>query len=152
MNQYLSTQTLPNQPIKSLKDIITFNSNNPSLYPEMDMEPLNLSHHAPTITHPHYTSNVTETRSVAKTIIDEFMESHQIHALVALSDPSLFSQVLPCLADYPIVTIPLGIAKDGSPFGVSIYSSWGQEDIIFSIAQAIDPHSKFRHSPQFLKS
>ncbi|KAI0221094.1 hypothetical protein L0F63_003823 [Massospora cicadina] len=51
---------------------------------------------------------------------------------------------------YLIITIPLSIMEDGSPFDVSIYSRWGHEHVIYSIAQALDPKTSARKLPRFL--
>ncbi|KAI0226211.1 hypothetical protein L0F63_004223 [Massospora cicadina] len=151
-NEYLAKETLPNQPIRSLEDVIEFNMNHSHLYPSGLKQGLLIKSQSTTgIDDPQYLKDRDENQLTAKSLIDNLLKANQLDALITLSHPALASSVPSSIAGYPIITIPLGIANDGLPFGASIYSKWGYEHVIYSVAHALDPDTSARKPPKFLQ-
>lgn len=145
MHQYLAT--IPNQPIKTLQDIIDFNTRK-GLPNNMDQNALIAAQATGGLCDPVY-QKALQTNKDARKLIRSVLKANSIDALIAPSFPSLWSEYPSARAGFPILNIPAGVTEEGSPFGVSIYSDYGKEHVLFSLAHHLDANTTARQPPQF---
>ncbi|KAJ9067948.1 hypothetical protein DSO57_1033765 [Entomophthora muscae] len=143
---------MPNQPIKSLKDVIDFNNKHPEIYKGQNQEYLKVAQMTSGLDDPMYLDNLKQNQDDARRLIKHLLKEHCLDALITPSHPDLYSQFPAAVAGYPILTLPIGITEHGDPFGLSIYSDWGKEHVLYSIAHHMDPTSSARQPPHFLNS
>ncbi|XP_058768675.1 probable amidase At4g34880 [Vicia villosa] len=144
INKYL--QELTYSPVRSLAEIIEFNTNNPSL--EKTTEYGQDLFIASEMTSGLETSEIIEALKVmdelSKNGFERVMKENQLDALLVIG-----SDVSPMLAigGYPAITVPAGYDSQGMPFGICFGGLKGTEPKLIEIAYDFEQATMARKPP-----
>ena len=162
LNKYLSTS---NAKVKSLKQVIEFNKNNPEkAMPYFKQEILISSEEKGDLNSKEYIDSLEKTLSSRK-IIDEILQENKLDALCGVTNgiaccidlvngdyDTGFSFSSPAaMAGYPHITVPMGFAHD-LPIGFSFFGSAYSEHQLIKMAYAFEQASKKRSEPRFIET
>ncbi len=161
LNKYLATASNTN--IKSLEDVIKFNSEHEkTAMPFFKQETLINSNGKGDINSKEYKDALAKTFS-SKKIITDVMQSNNLDALCGVTSGMAacidlingdyntgFSFSSPAaVAGYPHITVPMGLVQE-LPVGISFMSTAYTEPKLLSIAYAYEQASMKRVAPKFL--
>ncbi|EXB39267.1 Putative amidase [Morus notabilis] len=147
IKEYL--KELTKSPVRSLADIIAFNSNNPDLemIKEYGQDEFLIS---------ETTSGIGEDvlkavelmKKLSEDGFEKLMKENELDAMVTLGWGA--STVL-AIGGYPAITVPAGYESDGMPFGICFGGLKGAEPKLIEIAFAFEQSTKVRRAPPVLK-
>lgn len=163
LNKYLLAA---NTKMKSLKDLIDFNTaNEEKTMPTFKQDLFIASEEKEGLDSKKYKEVLNKSHNGAKKIIDDVMEQHKLDAIVGLTmgpacsidtiygdrwgDVSLTSPA--AMSGYPHISVPCGMVYD-LPVGLSFFGGAYKEGELISLAYAYEQASKHRTPPQFKKS
>ena len=161
LNRYLSSS---NCKLKTLQDVISFNSQNESkAMPFFKQETLISSQSKGDLSTKEYTDALSKTLSSRK-IISDLMAQNHLDAIAGVTNGSAccidlvngdydtgFSYSTPAaMAGYPHITIPMGLVG-GLPVGLSFISTAYEEPQIIALGYAFEQATLNRVSPKFQK-
>jgi amidase len=160
LNRYLATA---NSNIKSLADVITFNSEHePTTMPFFKQETLINSNGKGDTNSKEYKEAIAKTFSTQK-IIRDLMQSNNLDALCGVTGGMAgcidlingdyntgFSFSSPAaVSGFPHITVPMGLVQE-LPVGISFISKAYAEPTLFSIAYSYEQASMKRVAPKFI--
>ena len=164
LNQYLAE--LASSPVKSLKELIAFNSSVKSKeLPYFGQELLEQAQAKGPLTSPEYLKALEKCRKQSRTEgIDAIMKKHKLDALFAPTqmpswpidlingDHFLGSATSPAaVAGYPSITVPAGQVH-GMPVGVAFWGRANSEATLLRLAFAFEQATKHRRAPAFAEN
>ena len=166
LNAYLQG-TGPNVPVKSLADVIAFNSRNASQeMPYFGQELMEMAQKKGPLTDPKYKAALTKAKRLSGTQgIDAVMAAHKLDALVAPTQGPVWLIDLvngdaggitsftgpAAVAGYPHITVPMGLVQ-GLPVGISFVGGAWSEPVLLKLAYAFEQATKARRKPEFRAS
>jgi amidase len=160
LNKYLSTS---NAKVKSLKEVIEFNKNNPGkTMPYFKQEILISSEEKGDLHSKEYKDALEKTTS-SRQIIDNLIKQNKLDALCGVTNglaccidlangdyDTGFSFSSPAaIAGYPHITVPMGFVHD-LPIGFSFFGSAFTEHELIKMAYAFEQASPKRSEPHFI--
>lgn len=164
MNAYLA-KLGPNAPMKSLRDLITFNERNHEKempYFGQDMF-VKAEAKGPLTTKEYVDALGANLRMARKEGIDAVMDKHNLDALVApTGGPAWLTDLVngdnaagqsssgAAVAGYPSVTVPAGFAFGALPVGISFFGRAWSEGVLIKLAYSFEQATKIRKAPKFL--
>jgi len=164
VNKYLAS--LPNPPVKTLKDVIEFNKQNAATaMPYFKQEILEKAEAKGGLDTDEYVKALERMkRESGPEGIDKLMNENNLDAIVAPTDSAAWvtdlvngdhfiggSSSPAAMAGYPDITVPAGMIY-GLPIGVSFFGrAWSEEKLI-KYAFAFEQATHHRSKPKFLKS
>lgn len=164
MNAYLAMLG-PNAPMKSLKDLISFNERNREKempYFGQDMF-VKAEAKGPLTTKEYVDALEANLRMARKEGIDAVMDKHNLDALVApTGGPAWVTDLVngdnaagqsssgAAVAGYPSVTVPAGFAFGALPVGISFFGRAWSEGVLIKLAYSFEQATKIRKAPKFL--
>lgn len=146
--QYLAG--LHHTKIRSLADLIRFNEANCNREMEFfGQEIFELAEQTSgNLNDPQYVAARGMSRQLARNGIDDALQNQNLDALVAPSYS--FASTVAATAGYPNISVPVGIAENGVPAGIWIYSGFLQEPLLIALAYDIEQELQARVPPSFL--
>lgn len=163
LNKYLSSS---NAKVKSLKEVIDFNSaNEDKAMPYFKQETLISSNEKGSLTDKKYIDAFKKSHIKAKEIIDSAIRINKLDAICGLTmGPAcsidtiygdrwgdVFLTMPAAVSGYPHITVPCGMIYE-LPVGFSFFGLAYSEPKLISIAYAYEQASKIRTQPSFKKS
>lgn len=165
LNEYLADSPA-DIPVRSLQELIDFNSAEPREMALFDQSILDASNDRSGLDDPEYTAaKANVLRATGARGIDALMADNNVDMLVSPSGP-LSSRVDPingdtwpdwagagylaAVAGYPHVTVPMG-AVHSVPLGFSIMAGAGQDKDVLSYAYALEQATMARVDPGYLR-
>jgi amidase len=164
LNKYL--QEHPGAPVKTMKEIIEFNKNNPDKeMPWFDQEIFELAEEKGNLNSEEYLEALKSSKLYAgKEGIDAVMEEHNLDAIIAQTNGPAWtidwvngdhfsggSSSPAAISGYPNITVPMGFVH-GLPVGISFFGKAWSEPKLLKIAYAFEQATKHRKAPDFKKS
>ncbi|KAL2477079.1 Amidase family protein [Forsythia ovata] len=145
MNDYL--KELTTSPVRSLADIIAFNTNNPDLerIEEFSQE-IFLAADLTNGIGEEEREAVEMMEKLSRDGFEKLMLENELDAIVTLG--SDYSSVF-AIGGYPAITVPAGYDTDGMPFGICFGGLKGSEPILIEIAYAFEQATQIRKPPFF---
>lgn len=163
LNKYLAGLG-PNAPVKSLREVIDFNSKNAAReMPYFGQEIMEMAEKKGPLSEAKYRKALERNRRLAGAQgIDATMAKHRLDAIVAPTQgpPGLIDLVNgdpggggsftspAAVAGYPHVTVPMGFVR-GLPVGISFVAGAFAEPVLFKLAYAFEQATKARRAPTF---
>ena len=161
MNKYLKTRS--DTPVKTLADIIQFNSDNADKeMPYFQQGILERSQEKGTLDDTEYKEALEKSLSVSRGGIDRALEENKLDAIIGVTGGPAWpidvingdnfgtgSSTPAARSGYPNITVPAGFVH-GLPVGMSIFGGKYQEPKLISIAYAFEQASKVRKAPKLL--
>lgn len=144
INKYL--EELVKSPVRSLADIIAFNTNNPELE--------NLDIHGQELLIKSEKTNglgeeemkaVKHMESLSQEGFEKMMKENELDAMVTLGAAA--STVL-AIGGYPAITVPAGYGSSGMPFGICFGGLKGMETKLIEIAYSFEQATLSRKPPR----
>jgi len=147
MNYYLSKLD-PKSSIKTLGDIIVFNSRTPSQTLKYGQSILIESENTSgTLTEPEYINDKIKDLHLSRDKgIDATMEKFNLDAILF---PSTAGCDIAARAGYPSITVPGGYLNDGLPFGITFTAKAYSEPTLIKFAYSYEQATKKRVSPKW---
>lgn len=145
INEYL--KELTTSPVRSLADIIAFNTNNPDLerIEEFGQE-IFLAADLTNGIGEEEKEAVEMMKKLSRDGFEKLMLENELDAIVTLG--SDVSSVL-AIGGYPAITVPAGYDTDGMPFGMCFGGLKGTEPSLIEIAYAFEQATQTRKPPLF---
>lgn len=145
LNAYLATRG-PSTPVKTLGDVIVFNSAHPDVavkYGQMlalQSESLDLY-----AAEPQYVADRANDLKLAKVQgIDATMDTNKLTAWVY---PANFGAGIAAKAGYPSITVPGGYLSSSTPFGITFSGRAYSEATLIGLAYAFEQATRYRQAP-----
>ncbi|MEO5601228.1 MAG: amidase [Cyclobacteriaceae bacterium] len=160
LNRYL---TNADANVKSLKDVIDFNTKNEvNAMPFFKQEILEASEAKGDLQTDEYKQALSTILSVSRGAIDGIMQEHALATIIGpAAGPSWCTDLIngdsfgnygmstgPAIAGYPAITVPMGTVH-GLPVGLCFIGKAYQEAELFALAYAYEQASKNRRKPDF---
>ena len=145
LNGYLA-KTHPNNPIRSLKEVIDFNNQYPQEMLKYGQILLEKSERTSgTLTEKDYIEALERNRYLAGEIgLGKSLDDLQLDALVFPQDHGCS---IGAAAGYPSITVPAGFSEVGEPFGLTFSGRAWSEPLLISLAYAFEQKVKARRKP-----
>jgi len=146
LNVYLA-KLGPNNPMRTLKEIIAFNNRYPTETLKYGQKTLFDTEYTTsgTLTESQYIRDRTADLKLCKDEgIDATMREHQLDALLFPAD---FGARISARAGYPSIVVPAGYTQAGAPFGVTFTARAFEEPMLIKLAYAFEQHTRVRKAP-----
>ncbi|KAF8013559.1 hypothetical protein BT93_I1416 [Corymbia citriodora subsp. variegata] len=143
INEYLGE--LSNSPVKSLAEVIAFNSNNPELekMEEYNQDGLIAAQMANLLD-----EEVVKAERMMKKLSEEgfekLMKENELDAMVTLG---AHAATVLAFEGYPALTVPAGYDDNGMPFGICFGGLKGSEARLIEIAYSFEQATRIRKPP-----
>jgi amidase len=162
LNKYLSTS---NSKMKSLKDVIKFNSQNEqSMMPYFKQEIMEGSELKGDLNSKEYIAAVQQLGKL-KEMIDQLFLSQKLDVLCGPATGTAWCNDVingdfwtgygaytpAAITGYPSITVPMGFVSE-LPVGLSFFARAFQEPVVISIGYAYEQISKNRRAPKFINT
>ncbi|MET3576264.1 amidase family protein [Bhargavaea ullalensis] len=146
LNAYLG-RTAPDNPIRTLKDIIEFNNCHPEETLKFGQNMLEESERTSgTLTERSYLEALERNRHLAaETALESAFRKYEINALVFPKDHGCS---FGAAAGYPGIAVPSGEGEGGEPFGITFYGRAFSEPLLIGYAFAYEQHVHGRVKPE----
>lgn len=140
VDKYLS----PNVAIRSLADLIQYNSEHTGPYSQSILEQAVLT--GGDTTTEHHIANMAKFPELRERVAN-FMAQHGLDAVLVSSPPHGVAFAIPDLAGLPVVNIPAGFVDKSIPQGISLYAAKGHECSLLSLAGILEKVPGLGRSP-----
>jgi len=162
LNNYFS-QLGPDAPVKSLKELIAFNTKDSVELKYFDQKLLEQAESKASLDSPEYKSALSKMwKGTRESGIDYLVDKYKLDALMAPTGSPAWktdlvngdhfvggSSSLAAIAGYPSITVPMGFINE-LPVGVSFFGKAWSEPTLFEIAYSYEQATKIRKAPRFL--
>jgi amidase len=162
LDAYLAS-TPPAVKVRTLEDLVAFNTATPAELEFFGQETLEQSLTAPALTDAKYLdARATGQRLAGKDGIDKVLADNKLDALVAPTGGPAWpsdlvtgdhflgaSSGLPAVSGYPYITVPMGQIRD-LPVGISFIGTAWSEAKLIGLAYAFEQLTQARKAPEFL--
>jgi amidase len=160
LNRFLARH-MPQAPVKSLADVIDFNTRNAERTMPIFGQDLFIKAQAKgPLTERKYIAALARCRKLSRAEgIDAVMTKHRLDAIVALTSPPAWIRdpvsgdqsrggctSFPAVAGYPHVTVPAGYVA-GLPIGISFFGAPFSDAKLLGIAHTYERATQHRHAP-----
>ncbi|KAI3441235.1 PLCXc domain-containing protein [Psidium guajava] len=143
LNEYLGG--LSNSPVKSLAEVIAFNSKNPDLE---KMEEYNQDGLIAAEMTSILDEEVVKAEDMMKKLSEEgfekLMKENELDAMVTLGANAA---TVPAIGGYPALTVPAGYDDNGMPFGICFGGLTGSEAKLIELAYSFEQATRMRKPP-----
>ncbi|XP_018718488.2 probable amidase At4g34880 [Eucalyptus grandis] len=143
INEYLGG--LSNSPVKSLAEVIAFNSNNPDLE---KMEKYNqdglIAAQMTSILDDDVVKAQHRMTKLSEEGFEKLMKENELDAMVTLGSNAA---TIPAFGGYPVLTVPAGYDDNGMPFGICFGGLKGSEAKLIEIAYSFELATRMRKPP-----
>jgi len=145
LNAYLQTLK-PQVPLHSLRDIIIFNSHEPSRRMQYGQSLLIDSEATSgTLTEPEYINSRLRDIHLSRTAgIDKAMRDHSLQALIFFNN---LGAAIAAKAGYPSITVPAGYTTEGRPLGLTFAARAYEEQTLLRLAYSFEQGTQLRKPP-----
>lgn len=157
--------SLPNNPIKTLQDLINFNKQDTIELEYFDQQLLIMAAEKGNLETPEYVEALAKMlKATREDGIDKLLQEYNLDALVAPTGSPAWktdlvngdhfiggSSSLAAIAGYPSITVPMGFVND-LPVGVSFFSTAWREPLLIEIAYAYEQATHHRKAPKYILS
>ncbi|MGB6408484.1 MAG: hypothetical protein WBF39_13485 [Planococcus donghaensis] len=145
LNAYLE-QSNPNQPIRSLTDVIAFNREHPERTLKFGQNLLEQANElSGTLTERAYVEALERNRFLAaERGMKKTLEEVGTDALVL---PQEYGCNIGAAAGFPSITVPFGYEQTGQPFGITFSGQAFTEPMLIEYAYAFEQKAKGRRKP-----
>jgi amidase len=147
LNAYLKNLH-PSYPIRSLKDVISYNYQHEEKMLKYGQKVLLDSEETSgTLTEEKYVRSIEEDYYYStEQGIDFVIKEHNLDAIVF---PNNYGASIPAKAGYPSITVPAGYSTKGEPVGITFTAQAYSEPKLISIAYAFEQGTKARKVPKW---
>ena len=143
LNCFLADQR-PSEDIHSLADLIAWNAAHPEVIP-YGQSLLIAAEATHGIRHISYIEDKRRDLELSRTNgIDAAMSAGNVDVLIA---PMGAAAKCTGKAGAPTLAIPMGMSADGTPFGVTLYARWGDDDAVLAAGALVEAHIGDRRLP-----
>ncbi len=163
LNKYFASLG-PDAPIKSLKELIEFNKNDPIEMEFYNQKYLEMAQEKDGLDSDGYKEALRKMLKGSRDNgMDRVMDEYDLDAIIAPTgtpawktdhtngDSFQFGSSSPAAqSGYPNITVPMGYV-DGLPVGISIFGRAWSEDVLIEIAYAYEQATEARRVPEFLE-
>ncbi|EKS8367402.1 amidase family protein [Bacillus thuringiensis] len=132
-------------PFQSLKEIITFNEENPQRYVKYGQNWL-IDAEESVVTKLEFETKLQVTQEAARNELNKYLKEQQIDALVMINEEEC---LISSIAGYPELSVPAGYDEENHPIGLTFIGDRFGEKELFKMAYAYEQHSQKRISPYF---
>ncbi|KAK8951925.1 Amidase 1 [Platanthera zijinensis] len=143
LNSYL--KNLVSSPVRSLADVIAFNNQNPT---EERMKEFGqiifLASEETNGIGAAEKNAMSKMVQLCKEGIEDLMKEKSLDALIFSEGRAAHVMAI---GGYPVISVPAGYSKSGSPFGISFAGLLGSDSTLIEIAYAFEQATKIRKSP-----
>lgn len=145
LNSYLAALG-PSAPVKSLKEIVEFNNQNPEATLRYGQTLLAESEATSgTLTEPAYLlDRLKDLRLSREEGLDAALDGNKLDALIF---PATWGCWMPARAGYPSINVPAGYLPDGSPMGVTFTGRAWSEPTLVRLGYAFEQATLHRKAP-----
>ncbi len=161
LNKYLSGLA-DNVPVKSLKDLIEFNSKDTIELKYFDQKILIEAEKKGDLKTPEYLKALEKMhRATREEGIDKIMNSNKLDAIIAPTGSPAWktdlilgdhfvggSSSLAAISGYPAITVPMGFVSD-MPVGLTFFGRAWSEPVLIEIAYSYEQASRHRKAPEY---
>jgi len=161
LNKYLSGLA-DNVPVKSLKDLIEFNSKDTIELKYFDQKILIEAEKKGDLKTPEYLKALEKMhRATREEGIDKIMNSNKLDAIIAPTGSPAWktdlilgdhfvggSSSLAAISGYPAITVPMGFVSD-MPVGLTFFGKAWSEPVLIEIAYSYEQASRHRKAPEY---
>ncbi|NBC57406.1 MAG: amidase [Bacteroidetes bacterium] len=144
LKSYLQTYAADSVKIKSVTDVVKFNSTDSVLnipYGQarldgiihQDLDDIKLDSIRQKLIHS------------GKVYFDNMLDTYDLDAVVSINN---YNAGQAAVAMYPAITVPMGYKVNGEPIGITFITKSNQEDLLFKIAHLYERLSLFRKPPK----
>lgn len=163
MNKYLAEH--PNAPMKTLQDLIQFNTDNADIeMPYFGQEIFLEAQEKGDLNEEEYLSALKTSKELTRNAINNTMDKHNLDAIIGPTNGPAWcidwvngdhyvggSSDMAAISGYPNITVPAGYVHE-IPVGLSFFGRAWSEPVLIEIAYAFEQASKFRNPPKFIPS
>jgi amidase len=137
----------PSDDIHTLADLIAWNTANPATIP-YGQSLLIAAEATQGIGHPAYIADKRRDLELSQTAgINAAIQIGNVDVLVA---PMGAAAKCTGKAGAPTLAIPVGLAADGTPFGVTLYARWGDDQVVLTAGALVEAHIGDRRMPKIM--
>ena len=134
LNTLLADQQ-PSVDIHTLAELIAWNAAHPEVIP-YGQSLLIAAQATHGIAHPAYIADKRRDLALSRTDgIDAAIETGKVDVLIA---PMGAAAKCTGKAGAPTLAIPVGLSADGTPFGVTLYARWGDDDAVLAVGALVE--------------
>lgn len=136
-------------PIKTLEDLAAYNAKEPKTRIPLGQSTIDLALSAEPMKDPKaYQDTVAKIKAAATAVLDAAFADNKADVLVSLNN---YHSALYATANYPAISVPLGLRADGMPVGAVLIGKPGGEAKLLSYAYALEQATKLRVDPDLSK-
>lgn len=165
LNEYLQNEMIHNEdsPL-SLHDIIEFNSHNPDGYSQKLLMDAELTDG---VNNKTYLAALQTNQNSSRELLTRIMTAYKldallfpnplppIYAVVTINESDLYDAPalgyqLAAIAGFPSINVPIGIDKNGIPFGATFVGMPNTEATLLQISSSVEVIHTARKRPEFL--
>ena len=137
--------TAAGAPVKTVEELAAYNLKEPKTRIPFGQSTIELALSVDPMKDPKaYQDVVAEIKAAATAALDAAFADNKADVLVSVSN---YHSGLYAMANYPAITVPLGLRANGMPVGVTLIGRPGQEAKLLSYAYALEQASKLRVNP-----
>jgi len=162
LNSYFA-QLGTNAPVKSLKELIAFNTKDSIELRYFDQKLLEQAESKGNLDSPEYKNALSKMwKGTRENGIDYLVDKYKLDALMAPTGSPAWktdlvngdhfvggSSSLAAIAGYPSITVPMGFINE-LPVGISVFGKAWSEPALLEIAYGYEQATKIRKAPRFL--
>ena len=135
----------PSKDVQTLAHLIAWNAANPEIIP-YGQSLLIAAEATQGIRHPAYIADKRRDLELSRTTgIDAALNIGNVDVLIA---PMGAAAKCTGKAGAPTLAIPVGLAGDGTPFGITLYARWGDDEAVLAAGVLVEAHIGDRRLPK----
>jgi amidase len=137
----------PSQEVHTLADLIAWNTAHPEAIP-YGQSLLIAAEATKGIGHPAYIADKRRDLQLSRAAgIDAAIHVGNVDVLIA---PMGAAAKCTGKAGAPTLAIPVGLSADGTPFGVTLYARWGDDEVVLAAGALVEAHIGDRRLPKIV--
>lgn len=137
----------PSEDVHTLSDLIAWNTARPETIP-FGQSLLIAAEATQGIAHPSYIADKRRDQQLSRAEgIDAALHSGNVDVLVA---PMGAAAKCTGKAGAPTLAVPVGLSADGTPFGITLYARWGDDEAVLTAGALVEAHIGDRRLPMMI--
>ena len=137
--------TAAGAPVKSPEDLAAYNQQDPQVRIPIGEAQLDSALADQIVRDPAaYAELVTQAKEGAAAALDAAFADNKVDVLISVNN---YHSALYATANYPAISVPLGLRANGMPVGVVLIGKPGEEAKLLSYAYALEQATKLRVNP-----